>query len=871
MNAQDSKAEVFDVFLCHNNVDKPAVREIARMLVKEGIKPWLDEDQIRPGTSWQTALGEQIESIRSVAVFVGKNGIGPWQDEEIQAFLSEFMRRKCPVIPTVLVDATKTPELPWTLRNRHWVDFRVSEPDPLGQLIWGITGVKSTAAEPLIAGREDNAAPRARFSESRYYLPLAQAPDQEQAIQLEILRRRVMEYWVDGVLKHSLYNEVLISLDRRGVANAIDAPWKYTVEVSDAMNSGLLDDRDVSVIYDTTGLMLILGEPGSGKTTTLLDLARTLLERARDDIKERVPVVVNLSSWKKQPLREWISIELSEKYRVPRKIARFWLQNNYLLPLLDWLDEVSTALQPDCVTAINAFIDEMSPSGLVVCCRLNEYQWLPKRLKLNGAICLEPLSSEEVSKYLDAGGAKLAALREAVDRDPVFQELAQTPLMLSVMSLAYQGAGGSELATQKGSSPEERRKQIFRLYVEQMLQRKGTASLVFPKEKIIGWLSWLARKMREHSQSVFLVEGLQPSWLDTRAKRVAYGTVVALSLGLIFGMSFGLSFGLNSELIMGEGDVQIGGPTFGLIFGLIILVGVDLGCWSKSPSKNAVVSGSISGLIFGVIYGLIYGPSFGLGIGLIAGLTAGAILGLIGGLGTGSLNQIILVETISWKWNRFWKRTIPGSILGLIVGLILGLIGGLIDGLNYGGLNYVLNYVLNYELINMLSVVLICGLIFALVSGLVSGFTDRVKVGKAFPNQGIKLSIINSLTALFVTFLTVGTVLGLIFGLRLKLSAGFSTGLSTGLSAGLIVGLIVGLNRGGSAVIKHYALRLILWLKGYTPLNIIKFLDQSAKLILLKKVGGGYIFIHRMLLDYFAEMTPQSTRVEDGTTGSVEP
>src|SRR4029077_18253588 len=79
-------------------------------------------------------------------------------------------------------------------------------------------------------------------------------------------------------------------------------------------------------------------------------------------------------------------------------------------------------------------------------------------------------------------------------------------------------------------------------------------------------------------------------------------------------------------------------------------------------------------------------------------------------------------------------------------------------------------------------------------------------------------------------------------------------GLSVGLSIGWSVGLIAGLNRGGSAVIKHYALRLILWLNGCTPLKFIKFLDHCAKLILLKKVGDGYIFIHRMLLEYFAEL-----------------
>jgi hypothetical protein len=109
VNALDSTAEIFDVFLCHNSEDKPAVREIAQELIKMGIKPWLDEDQIRPGTSWQTTLGEQIESINSAAVFVGDAGLGPWQNQESQALLNQFVKRRCPVIPVVLPSAS-----PWT-------------------------------------------------------------------------------------------------------------------------------------------------------------------------------------------------------------------------------------------------------------------------------------------------------------------------------------------------------------------------------------------------------------------------------------------------------------------------------------------------------------------------------------------------------------------------------------------------------------------------------------------------------------------------------------------------------------------------------------------------------------------------------------
>jgi hypothetical protein len=411
--------------------------------------------------------------------------------------------------------------------------------------------------------------------------------------------------------------------------------------------------------------------------------------------------------------------------------------------------------------------------------------------------------------------------------------------MLSVMSLAYQGAGGDEFASQKAASPEKRRKQIFGIYVERMFQRKGMTSLPFPKEKTIGWLSWLAGKMREHSQSVFLVEGLQPSWLGTRARRVAYGSVLALSLALISGLRSGLIGGLSDGL-----------------GGRLTVVGVVLGCWSPFPLKNGVISGSIAGLILGLGGWLSGELRSELSDKLLCLLLLSLTFGVIGGLGIGSLEHVTLVETISWKWNQFWKRTIPGSIVGLIFGLIFSL--GV--ALRLGGPMFELSWLI---------VGLIFGLVGALVGGSIGGFTDRAKPGKVSPNQGIKLSWENSLAVFLVTLLLSGLIFGLIFGL-IYVVCGFRSGeeLISGLTFGLILALIGGLNRGGSAVIKHCALRLILWLKGYTSLKFIKFLDHCARLILLKKVGGGYIFIHRMLLEYFAELTPESTRAEHGTTGS---
>ena len=135
----------FDVFLCHNSQDKPEVIEIARKLKQQKLKPWLDEWELQPGLPWQRELEKQITNIGAAAVFVGKSGLGPWQEMEIEAYLRRFVRQGCPVIPVLLIDAPKQPELPPFLEGMTWVDFRQSTPEPIEQLIWGITGVKSQA------------------------------------------------------------------------------------------------------------------------------------------------------------------------------------------------------------------------------------------------------------------------------------------------------------------------------------------------------------------------------------------------------------------------------------------------------------------------------------------------------------------------------------------------------------------------------------------------------------------------------------------------------------------------------------------------------------------------------------------------------
>ncbi len=65
--------------------------------------------------------------------------------------------------------------------------------------------------------------------------------------------------------------------------------------------------------------------------------------------------------------------------------------------------------------------------------------------------------------------------------------------------------------------------------------------------------------------------------------------------------------------------------------------------------------------------------------------------------------------------------------------------------------------------------------------------------------------------------------------------------------------------RGFQAYAQH---RVLLWLlqrSGTLPPRYERFLDFAADHVLLQRVGGGYRFIHALLLDYFASLGPDST------------
>jgi hypothetical protein len=256
-------------------------------------------------------------------------------------------------------------------------------------------------------------------------------------------------------------------------------------------------------------------------------------------------VVFNLSSWAqtRQPLTEWLASELATKYQVPRALAMSWIETDQVLPLLDGLDEVATSLRGACVEAINTYRRAHGLLPTVVCCRQTDYLALPTCLLLLTAVIVQPLTVQQVESYLANGGERLEALHQALQEDADLQALATTPLMLNVLTVAYQGMPSEEIVTT--GSPGSKREQIFATYVQRMLARRSI-SVRYTPTQTIHWLSWLAWQMKRHNQKEFYIERMQPDWLPHgRGYLVAFSGALVVVIGLTFVLLFGIENEIN--------------------------------------------------------------------------------------------------------------------------------------------------------------------------------------------------------------------------------------------------------------------------------------------------------------------------------------
>jgi hypothetical protein len=329
------------------------------------------------------------------------------------------------------------------------------------------------------------------------------------------------------------------------------------------------------------------------------------------------------------------------------------------------------------------------------------------------------------------------------------------------------------------------------------------------------------------------------------------------------------------------------------------------------------------GLSFGLHVGLINWLSSGLSIGLIFGVIYGLIsLALSAQMGNIHLTERMRWTWRSLRRGLFNSRHLCVSVLLTCTSMLfIGLRNALQNLLEYtqlfnlsGALNYAqifslgngLGHMQNNALIfmtsntpivitsltpslavseglgNALNTALSIGLSYWLLLGLIQGTSqDRIDdQDRIVPNQGIYRSFRNSIVIGVIGGAMIGSIEILSSGLSYQLGNTLRMGLEDGLSyalshlhvyesgfispsQGILVGMsgtvLICILTGGLATFRHYTIRSLLSRSHTFAGRASQFLDDSCARILLRRVGGGYSFIHRLLLDHLADAAKQST------------
>lgn len=590
-----------------------------------------------------------------------------------------------------------------------------------------------------------------------------------------VMLRRVKTVWLDGVLEESLHGGEIIDLGfayrPAALGNSGVPSWQQAPEYDYLLPVGT---RIEDVFAAADRVLLVLGEPGAGKTTMLLQLVSHLMAQAEADETCPMPAVFSLATYTNgRTLSQWLVEQLAGNYEVPRKLGEQWIDTGQFIPLLDGLDEVDPAHRPACAEAINEFRARHPGVPLLVTARNRDYQALATRLHMDKAIILQPLTLEQIDTYLQRRGNKLDGLRASLAADRTLQELAQTPLMLSIMTLAANRppeSGAADLGDGLLS-----RQHLFDVYVERMARYRGKNMSYSPSDTI-SWLSWLAKQQTRAMKPTFFLEDMQPSWLPDDAGR---GFIRQMRLSV-----------------------------FGILAG-------------------AAVPGALLLLLYNR-----WGAAGGL---LLVGLLAAAVPAITGRFlvrGRLPFKRIETVESLGWSW--------PWAALGFGVGAAVGL-----------GLGALVAWLDRWTSTPWPALLSVAGGVLTMVENALLRSDLRLRTT---PGQGVEQSRRNGL---MVAGLVIATTL--ILGAAAVAVAAAVTNRQAFIPAAawllwlaLFLGAGCGLSFGFLAWLQHWRLRSILHNRGDFPDDATAFLNLAAERNLLRKVGGGYTFVHALLLDYFS-------------------
>lgn len=380
------------VFLSYSRHNARKVLRIRDALQKAGHNVWQDVSAIKGGDTWTDSIDDGIKrAYAMVLVLSDESRQSYWVKEEFH----HALRKGKPIVP-INIDGCEIP-LGLLQLNHVMADKNLGI---------GLTN--------LVASLPSPPPPDERHP---HQVPAAEAPVDPRQLELDYLNKLLLE--------RSVYQTVYTPMAGMGqmrkrppqkekpqmVTGNAAITQKFKQRMAEHRRDHSLEHleteqqpyEDILPAVEKMRQLVILGDPGSGKTTTLWEIVGKTAEPAKQDPKAAVPVFVRLSELKAdQTLESYIKSRLGDLATSYNQL----LTNKRLLFLLDGLNELASAdenARQAHVTQIKSLIEHCQQHDLiaVVTCRELDYVGALD-MNIPEKVLITPLDPIRIRQFVNA-------------------------------------------------------------------------------------------------------------------------------------------------------------------------------------------------------------------------------------------------------------------------------------------------------------------------------------------------------------------------------------------------------------------------------------------------------------------------------------
>ncbi|MBZ9643508.1 NACHT domain-containing NTPase [Streptomyces sp. PSKA30] len=406
----------------------------------------------------------------------------------------------------------------------------------------------------------------------------SQGEDPDTTMLAKTLATAVQDQWQREVANQALHRFESLAVrwavtDRSGLRDHPEAVFGAGATAQDEIDfHGTVADAAQQYLSLPKQRLVVLGEPGSGKSALVARLLLDLLGERQDT--GPVPVLLPVRTWdpSNEHLNDWIVRELATLYygrheEVPRQL----LLDGALIPILDGLDEIAEASRRHALAAIDRATGGRRP--VVVTSRVAPYQAMVDEsgvLVAAAVVELAPLDINDVVTCLDrsvpVGDARWDPVIRYLRANPSspLAEALSTPLMVFLAQTAYgsRQAPATLINTIQNMSS---RQDVERHLVKALVPARYTAHPdpthaqprhTYSADQAARWLGYLARNLQRTATrdiAWWKLAQLVPRAVLGAFFLIGGGSLLGFAAAALFGTGVGIAVGIIGGAFFGFG------------------------------------------------------------------------------------------------------------------------------------------------------------------------------------------------------------------------------------------------------------------------------------------------------------------------------